>query len=118
MAGMIGVPTSKATSCPTRRQLLLATPAAPRDRVPAHMKNTLRASALLCALTATSCVGPNNDYNGISAWNSRLASSKWVNELVFVGLWVIPVYEVTLALDLLVFNSLEFWGAENPIGTP
>ena len=82
------------------------------------MGKALCALAILASLSASSCVGPNNAYNGIAAWNSRVTDSKWGNELIYIGLWVIPVYEVTFALDQLLFNSLEFWGGDNMIGPP
>ncbi len=63
----------------------------------------------------TSCVGPNNAFNTINTWNGRVTESKWLNELIYVGMWIVPVYEIALAADSLIFNSIEFWGAENPI---
>lgn len=70
-------------------------------------------AALLC-----SCLGPNNMFRGLNSWNSRATDSRWWNELIYVGLWIVPVYELTFIGDVLIFNSLEFWGAENPIGEP
>lgn len=82
------------------------------------MRNKLPILALLACLTATSCVGPNNAFNGVASWNSRATNSKWWNELIYVGLWVVPVYEITLGLDAVVFNTFEFWGGTNPISPP
>ena len=82
------------------------------------MKKPLFAFALFSVLASTSCIGPNNACNGIGAWNTHVTGSKWGNELVYVGLWVIPVYEIAFTLDSLVFNAFEFWGGNNPIGTP
>jgi hypothetical protein len=82
------------------------------------MKKTLSCVLLFACLATPSCVGPNNAFNGLVSWNARAADSRWVNELIYLGLWIVPVYEVSLALDGLVFNSLEFWGMENPIGKP
>jgi len=80
------------------------------------MKKTLGSVLLASCLLSTSCIGPFNTFNNVTAWNSRVSDSKWVNELVYLGLWVVPVYEIVLTLDSLVFNSIEFWGGENPIG--
>jgi hypothetical protein len=82
------------------------------------MRKLLIGIALLTGLTATSCIGPNNAFNGVTAWNTRVTDSKWWNELIYVGMWVVPVYEVVFTLDVLVFNSFEFWGGENPIDAP
>ena len=77
------------------------------------------ASLLLAGLLGTTgCVGPNNAFDSVSTWNSKATDSKWTNELIHIGLWIVPVYEFALLSDLLVFNSFEFWGAENPISEP
>jgi hypothetical protein len=41
---------------------------------------------------------------------------KWVNWLVFLGLSIIPVYQLFVLADVLVLNSLEFWTGRNPVG--
>jgi len=75
--------------------------------------------ALILALgLGVSCVGPYNAFNGVSSWNSRATESKWLNELIHIGLWIIPVYPLAVVGDYLIFNSIEFWGGENPIGAP
>jgi hypothetical protein len=81
-------------------------------------KKTGAAFALVTCLFATSCIGPNNAYNSVAAWNSKLADSKFVNELVFFGLNLIPVYPIILTGDYLIFNSVEFWTGKNWISKP
>ena len=34
---------------------------------------------------------------------------KFVNELVFLAMHIVPVYEITIFADILVLNSIEFW---------
>jgi hypothetical protein len=82
------------------------------------MRSSLLPLALFASLVAASCVGPNNAFNGVAAWNTRVTNSKWGNELIYIGLWIVPVYEIAYAADGLIFNSFEFWGGTNPIGTP
>lgn len=48
-------------------------------------------------------------------WNGTVSNSKFVNELVFFGLCIIPAYELACLGDALIFNSIEFWGGQNPI---
>src|SRR5262249_22520002 len=92
----------------------------------AHLEETMKklihsavaTFALTACLGTTSCIGPNNLYNGIASWNSRLAESKFVNELVFLGLYIIPVYPLALFGDLILFNSVEFWSGKNWIKKP
>ena len=35
--------------------------------------------------------------------------SKWVDEILFLALIIVPVYEVSMFVDGLVLNSIEFW---------
>lgn len=66
------------------------------------------------SLTATSCIGSFSLTNKLLSWNKGI-SNKFVNELVFFGFWILPVYEVTALADLLVLNSIEFWSGDNPV---
>jgi hypothetical protein len=70
-----------------------------------------------CSITP-SCIGPNNAFNSVLTWNSKVSDSKILNELVFLGLNLIPVYPLSLFGDMLIFNSVEFWTGNNWIGTP
>ena len=47
-------------------------------------------------------------------WNKQIGS-KFVNALVFVGLHILPVYELSFVADILVINSIEFWSGDNPV---
>ena len=80
------------------------------------MKKLLLAGVCAASLF-TSCLGPNNAHDGIRNWNVELSSSPWVSELVFFGLWIIPVYPLAYAGDVLIFNTMGFWGT-NPINDP
>ena len=81
------------------------------------MKKTITA---LCAaaLLGTSCVGPYNAFNSVSSWNSKATDNKFLNELIYIGLYIVPVYQLATLGDAVIFNSIEFWGGENPIGKP
>ena len=81
------------------------------------MKKLLLGTCLALGLCCTSCIGPNNAFNGANSWTSRATDSKWWNELINIGMWVAP-YPLALTGDVLIFNSLEFWAMENPIGEP
>ncbi len=70
----------------------------------------------LAGLTlTTSCIGSFALTNKVKAWNERATSSKLLNELIFIGLHIVPVYEVTILADILVINSIEFWSGDNPV---
>lgn len=71
-----------------------------------------------CALSSTilfsSCVGSFGLFNRLSSWNQTVGH-KFVNELVFIALNIIPVYPVAYLADALVINSIEFWSGSNPM---
>lgn len=70
--------------------------------------------ALAGSMLNTSCIGSFALTNKLLTWNNQIGN-KFLNELVFFAFWIIPVYEVTSAADLLVLNSVEFWSGSNPI---
>ena len=74
------------------------------------MKKTLKLSALLLAATIlfSSCIGSFRLTNKVKDWNNNV-SNKFVNELIFLAFHIVPVYEVTMFVDALVLNSVEFW---------
>ena len=82
------------------------------------MKKVLLVLLLTASLSMSSCLGTNNAFNGLNSWNSRVTENKWVNELIFIGLWAVPAYEIAIMGDVLIFNTMEWWGAKNPIDAP
>ena len=80
------------------------------------MKKHFKISALLLAATIvlSSCVGSFRLTNNIKDWNEGLGD-KFVNELVFVALHIVPVYPIAMFVDGVVLNSVEFWTGDNPV---
>ena len=80
------------------------------------MKKNFKLVAILLtmSLMLSSCIGSFNLTNKIKDWNEGLGD-KFVNELVFVGMHIIPVYPISLMADILVLNSVEFWTGSSPI---
>lgn len=72
------------------------------------------AMAVVLAMTMSSCLGSFELTSRMKKWNERVGD-KFVNELVFIGLCIVPVYEVCAVADLLVLNSIEFWSGESPL---
>ena len=71
-------------------------------------KIKIAVSALLIAGSAllyTSCIGSFGMTKSVMKWNKSIGS-KFVNELVFIAFWILPVYEVTALADVLVVNSI------------
>jgi hypothetical protein len=68
----------------------------------------------------TACYGPFNLTRNVYHFNSNVkgsgeVSEKWMKEIVFFGMIVIPVYMFSALLDAFIFNSLQFWTGDNPI---
>ena len=38
------------------------------------------------------CLGPDHLYGGLKNWNAELSEEDWVNEVLFLGLCIVPVY--------------------------
>ena len=81
-------------------------------------KNHRTVAAILAAtfigITASSCIGSFALTNKLLSWNRQI-DSKFVNELVFIAFWILPVYEVSALADVIVINSIEFWSGNNPV---
>lgn len=76
---------------------------------------TLLLIAMLCSSTLfTSCIGSFGLTNKVLSWNNTI-DNKFVNELVFIAFWIVPVYEISALADVLVINSIEFWSGDNPV---
>ncbi len=70
---------------------------------------------LTLTVLSTSCLGSYSAFNSLRAWNSQVSSNKFVNNLLFWGLWIVPVYEIFILGDTIIFNVVEFWSGSNPI---
>lgn len=69
--------------------------------------------ALSASMMMQSCIGSFALFNKVKNWNEHVGD-KFVNEIVFVAMWILPVYELCFAADLFILNSIEFWSGENP----
>ena len=72
------------------------------------------AATLASSVMFSSCIGSFGLSNKLLSWN-RSIDSKFVNELVFIAFWIVPVYEISMLADVLVINSIEFWSGSNPV---
>ncbi len=76
---------------------------------------------LLSVMTmSTACYGPFNLTKNVYRWNSNVKGSgqvndKWMKEIVFFGMLIIPAYMFSALLDTFIFNSMHFWTGESPI---
>ncbi len=77
------------------------------------MKKIIRNSALMLAVAfmLSSCMGSFSLTKKLYNWNDNVGD-KWINEVIFLAFNIIPVYDVCLFADAVVFNSVEFWTGE------
>jgi hypothetical protein len=73
------------------------------------------AGLLVAVMMFSGCMGHSALSSKVIRWNLETAESRWGREGVFVGLWITLVYPVCGILDLIIFNSIEFWSGENSI---
>jgi len=84
-------------------------------------RRIVAATVLLGVMTMnTACYGPFNLTKNVYHWNSNVKGSgqindKWMKEIVFFGMLIIPVYMFSALLDTFIFNSMHFWTGESPI---
>ena len=82
------------------------------------MKRSRLTLVAACVFSGTilfsSCVGSFGLFNRLSSWNQGVGN-KFVNELVFLAMNIVPVYPVAYLADALVINSIEFWSGSNPM---
>lgn len=63
----------------------------------------------------SSCLGSYSAFNNLREWNDGATDSKFLDNLIFWGLNIIPVYGLFFVGDTLIFNVIEFWSGDNPI---
>jgi len=79
------------------------------------MKKVFICIALSSTLLFSSCLGSFSAFNNLKEWNQNVSENKFVNNLVFWGLNIIPVYGLFFFGDAVIFNVIEFWDGSNPI---
>ncbi|MBU0558841.1 MAG: DUF3332 domain-containing protein [Bacteroidetes bacterium] len=62
----------------------------------------------------TGCYGSFKLTKKVYDWNGKVGD-KFVNELVFLALAIVPVYDIALLIDGIILNSIEFWTGNNPV---
>lgn len=69
---------------------------------------------LVLSIGQSGCYGPFKLTKNLHEWNSTVGS-KFVNALVFFAFIIVPIYGVTVFIDGVVLNTIEFWTGDNPI---
>lgn len=64
--------------------------------------------------TQTGCFGSFGLTMKVYDFNKGVGD-KWVQELVFLVMCAVPVYEIAGFIDVVVLNTIEFWTGSNPV---
>jgi hypothetical protein len=82
------------------------------------MKSFKKGIAILLIATVTfmsfGCYGNFPLFKKINTWNGSL-SNKFINTIVYWVLWILPVYEICIAVDWLLLNTIQWWTGSSPI---
>lgn len=84
-------------------------------------QRTIAAMVLLSVMAmSTACYGPFNLTKNVYRWNSNVKGSgqvndKWMKEIVFFGMLIVPAYMFSALLDTFIFNSMHFWTGDSPV---
>lgn len=68
------------------------------------------------AFSTVGCYGSFNLTKKVYNWNGSLGN-KWVVELAFLAMYVVPVYGIAGFIDVVILNSIEFWTGKNPMAS-
>ena len=79
------------------------------------MKKFTTCLLLSSAILFSSCLGSFRAFNNLKDWNQGATDSKFLDNLIFWGLNIVPVYGLFFLGDVLIFNVIEFWSGSNPI---
>jgi hypothetical protein len=70
---------------------------------------------VLFAVSNTACIGRMAVSGAVRKFNLEAVDGQWPHEFLFLALYIIPVYPLAGAVDLIIVNSIEFWTGTNPV---
>jgi len=79
------------------------------------MRKLVMCVALAAAVLSTSCLGSFHAVSGLKNWNESVSDNKFVNNVLFWAMNIIPVYPIFVLGDTVIFNLVEFWSGSNPL---
>ena len=80
-------------------------------------RRAILAVAAAGLVTSTGCIGSFTLSRKVYNWNKGVSPDKFVQELVFLSMLIVPVYEIALLADGVFANSVEFWTGSNPVAS-
>ena len=85
-------------------------------RISALRRATVLGVVTLGLLGSSACFGSFQATKKVYAFNKGVGD-KWVVEVDFLAMSIVPVYGIATFADAVVFNSIEFWTGENPMSS-
>lgn len=79
-------------------------------------KGFIALTLAVAMLVVTGCYGSNALFNKVHKWNGTVGD-KWINSCVHFVFLVLNVYSITMFVDILVLNTVEFWTGSNPLAS-
>jgi Domain of unknown function (DUF3332) len=81
------------------------------------MQRTIASLVLMTflPLASTGCFGGFQLTRKVYQFNKDISPDKWIRELAFLVMLVLPVYGFATLLDAIFLNSVEFWTGSNPV---
>ena len=79
-------------------------------------RKSMKVAVLLLSgcLVFSSCIGSFSLFNSYAKWQRTMTDNKFVNAIV--GFVLMPICgSVSLLVDSLVLNTIEFWTGDNPV---
>ncbi|MBR6262218.1 MAG: DUF3332 domain-containing protein [Prevotella sp.] len=71
---------------------------------------------LIGSFMFNSCIGSFGLFNQYAAWQKDMTDNKFINAIV--GFFLMPIVgSVTLFVDAVVLNTIEFWTGDNPVAS-
>ena len=84
-------------------------------RFPLTRRTALLTLSAFTLVTSSACFGSFNATRKLWMFNRDVSKNKFAQELVFLGMNIIPVYGVGALVDVVGANLVEFWSGTNPI---
>ena len=71
---------------------------------------------LIGSFMFSSCIGSFSLFNKYASWQKDMTNNKFINAIV--GFFLMPIVgSITLFVDAVVLNTIEFWTGDNPVAS-
>lgn len=68
-----------------------------------------RFALVVVAASVAGCMGSFTLTKKLYGFNETITDNKIVNNVIFWGLNIVPVYSLAVGVDVIILNTIEFW---------